>query len=144
MSIEYKIVSRVKQFDESLQSKVLNYINSLAESNGISLRKEVLDLKEITAEVIKFADQYGIIKAGVFGSYARGEAEDESDIDLLLEFKEVIGLMKLGGLIIDLEEALGKKVDVLQFCAINPQIRDHVLQEVKLIYEQGRSATEIH
>ena len=144
MSIEYKIVSRVKQFDESLQSKVLNYINSLAESNGISLRKEVLDLKEITAEVIKFADQYGIIKAGVFGSYARGEAEDESDVDLLFEFKEVIGLMKLGGLIIDLEEALGKKVDVLQFCAINPQIRDHVLQEVKLIYEQGRSATEIH
>ena len=59
MSIEYKIVSRVKQFDESLQSKVLNYINSLAESNGISLRKDVLDLKEITAEVIKFADQYG-------------------------------------------------------------------------------------
>jgi len=144
MSIEYKIVSRVKQFDESLQSKVLNYINSLAESNGISLRKDVLDLKEITAEVIKFADQYGIIKAGVFGSYARGEAEDESDVDLLFEFKEVIGLMKLGGLIIDLEEALGKKVDVLQFCAINPQIRDHVLQEVKLIYEQGRSATEIH
>ena len=144
MSIEYKIVSRVKQFDESLQSKVLNYINSLAESNGISLRKDVLDLEEITAEVVKFADQYGIIKAGVFGSYARGEAEDESDVDLLFEFKEVIGLMKLGGLIIDLEEALGKKVDVLQFCAINPQIRDHVLQEVKLIYEQGRSATEIH
>src|SRR5665648_418581 len=137
MSIEYKIVSRVKQFDESLQSKVLNYINSLAESNGIRLRQDVL-------EVIKVADQYGIVKAGVFGSYARGEANDESDIDLLFEFKKVIGLMKLGGLIIDLEEALGKKVDVLQFCAINPQIRDHVLQEVKIIYEQGRGTSEIH
>jgi len=68
---------------------------------------------------------------------SRGEANDESDIDLIFEFKEVIGLMKLGGLIIDLEEALGKKVDVLRFCTINPQIRDHVLQEVKIIYEQG-------
>jgi predicted nucleotidyltransferase len=144
MSIEYKIVSRVKQFDESLQSKVLNYINSLAESNGIKLRKDILDLKEIAAEVIKVVDQYGIVKAGVFGSYARGEANDESDIDLIFEFKEVIGLMKLGGFIIDLEEALGKKVDVLQFCAINPQIRDHVLQEVKLIYEQGRITSELH
>ncbi|MCB8818310.1 nucleotidyltransferase family protein [Desulfosporosinus shakirovi] len=140
MSIENKIVSRVKQFDESLQSKVLNYINSLAESNGIKLKQDVLDLKEITAEVIKVVDQYGVVKAGVFGSYARGEANDESDIDLLFEFKEVIGLMKLGGLKADLEEALGKKIDIFQFCAINPQIRDHVLQEVKIIYEQGRSA----
>jgi len=144
MSIENKIVSRVKQFDESLQSKVLNYINSLAESNGIRLKQDILDLKEITAEVIKVIDQYGIVKAGVFGSYARGEANDESDIDLLFEFKEVIGLMKLGGLKIDLEEALGKQVDVLQFCSINPQIHDHVLQEVKIIYEQGRGASEIH
>lgn len=144
MSIENKITSRVKQFDETLQSKVLNYINSLAESNGIRLKQDVLDLEEITAEVIKVADQYGIVKAGVFGSYARGEANDESDIDLLFEFKEVIGLMKLGGLKIDLEETLGKQVDVLQFCAINSQIRDHVLQEVKIIYEQGRSTSGIH
>lgn len=144
MSIENKITSRVKQFDETLQSKVLNYINSLAESNGIRLKQDVLDLEEIAAEVIKVADQYGIVKAGVFGSYARGEANDESDIDLLFEFKEVIGLMKLGGLKIDLEETLGKQVDVLQFCAINSQIRDHVLQEVKIIYEQGRSTSGIH
>jgi len=144
MSIENKIVSRVKQFDENLQSKVLNYINSLAESNGIRLKQDILDLKEIVAEVMKVVDQYGIVKAGVFGSYARGEANDESDIDLLIEFKEVIGLMKLGGLKIDLEEALSKPVDVLQFCAINPQIRDHVLQEVKIFYEQGRSTSEIH
>lgn len=144
MSIENKITSRVKQFNETLQSKVLNYINSLAESNGIRLKQDVLDLEEITAEVIKVADQYGIVKAGVFGSYARGEANDESDIDLLFEFKEVIGLMKLGGLKIDLEETLGKQVDVLQFCAINSQIRDHVLQEVKIIYEQGRSTSGIH
>lgn len=144
MSIENKITSRIKQFDESLQLKLLIYINSLAESNGIKLKQDVLDLKEISAEVIKIADQYGIVKAGVFGSYARGEANDESDIDLLFEFREVIGLMKLGGLKIDLEEALGKKVDVLQFCAINSQIRDYVLQEVKIIYEQGRSTPEIH
>lgn len=144
MSIENKIVSRVKQFDESLQSEVLKYINSLAESKGIKLKQDILDLKEIVAEVINVVDLYGIVKAGVFGSYARGEANDESDIDLLFEFKEVIGLMKLGSLKIDLEEALGKKVDILQFCAINPQIRDHVLQEVKIIYEQGRSTSNIH
>lgn len=144
MGIENKIASRVKQLDETLQAKVLNYINSLAESSGIKLKQDILDLQEITVEVAKVADQYGIVKAGVFGSYARGEANDESDIDLIFEFKDVIGLMKLGGLKIDLEESLGKNIDILQFCAINSQIRDQVLQEVKIIYEQGRSTSEIH
>ena len=52
--------------DESLQAKVLNYINSLAESNGIKLRKDVLDIKAITAEVIKFVEKYGIVKVKGF------------------------------------------------------------------------------
>jgi predicted nucleotidyltransferase len=42
--------------------------------------------------------------------------------------------MKLGGLKVDLEEALGKRVDILQFCSINPQIRDQVMQEVTIFF----------
>lgn len=144
MSIEKKITNRVKQLDYSLKEKVLQYINSLAESKGIELKLDVLELQAIAAEITKIADTYGIIKAGVFGSYARGEANSESDVDLLLEFNGVIGLMKLGHLKIDLEETLGKEIDILQFCAINPLIRDHVLQEVKIIYDKGRSPSEIH
>jgi predicted nucleotidyltransferase len=134
MSIESKITSKVKQLDKNLQLKILDYINSLVESNGIKLKQDVLEIKEIAAEVIKLVDQYGIIKAGLFGSYARGEANEESDIDLIFEFNEVIGLMKLGGLKVDLEEALGKRVDILQFCSINPQIRDQVMQEVTIFF----------
>ncbi len=58
MSIANKITTRIKQFDESLQSKVLNYINSLAESNGIMLKQDVVDHKEIADQVIKVVDQY--------------------------------------------------------------------------------------
>lgn len=111
----------------------------MAESKGIELKLDVLELQDIAAEIFKITETYGIIKAGVFGSYARGEANSESDVDLLLEFNGVIGLMELGNLKIDLEEALGKKIDILQFCAINPLIRDHILQEVKIIYDKGRS-----
>ena len=98
MSIEKKITASVKQLDESLKEKVLEYINSSAESKGIKLKPDVLELEYIGAEIFKVADKYDIIKAGIFGSYARGEANSESDIDLLLEFNGVIGLMKLGNL----------------------------------------------
>lgn len=144
MSIDKKINDRVKQLDYSLKEKVLQYINSLAKSKGIELKVDVLELKDIAAEISRIAAAYGIIKAGIFGSYARGEASSESDIDLLLEFNGVIGLMRLGHLKSDLEETFGKKIDILQFCAINPLIRDHVLQEVIIIYDQGHSPSEIH
>lgn len=58
--------------------------------------------------------QYKIKKAILFGSYATGKANDKSDIDLIVEFEEeAISLFDLAGLKYDLEEILGKKVDVI-------------------------------
>ncbi|MGP3668261.1 MAG: nucleotidyltransferase family protein [Candidatus Bathyarchaeota archaeon] len=63
----------------------------------------------------------------------RGEERKDSDIDILVEFEGEKSLLDLAGLKIDLEEALGRKVDVLTYNSLHPLLRDRILQEQKAI-----------
>ena len=72
---------------------------------------------------------------GVFGSAARGEATDESDIDLLVEFSKRKSLLALVRLERELSTALDRKVDLLTEAAISPYLRERVKQGLKVIYE---------
>jgi predicted nucleotidyltransferase len=65
----------------------------------------------------------------IFGSYATGEAHEESDIDLLVEFQGNSDLLDIVGLKLDLEEWLGKKVDIVTRNSISPYIRDKVVDQ---------------
>lgn len=71
----------------------------------------------------------GVKKAAVFGSFARGEAKKESDIDLLIEFKGKKSLFDLVGLKIELEESTGRNVDVVTYASLHPLLRDRILSE---------------
>ena len=71
--------------------------------------------------------------ASVFGSLARGEIQEDSDIDLLVRFKGEKSLLDLAGLKIDLEELLGEKVDVLTYDSLHPLLKDRILGEQKVI-----------
>jgi len=72
----------------------------------------------------------GVVRAGLFGSFARGDATADSDIDFLVEFEEGRTLLDLSGLRLDLREALGRDVDVATPASLHPKLRDRILREV--------------
>lgn len=90
------------------------------------IRLEIKEIQEITAPIFS---HHGVVRAALFGSQARGEAKEESDFDILVEFEGEKTLLDLAALQIELEEALGKKVDVFTYQSLHPRIKDKVLQE---------------
>lgn len=88
-----------------------------------------------THRLIEICRQNDVSRIGLFGSMARGEANEHSDIDLLVEFskrKSLLALVRLERL---LSEALDRKVDLLTDAAISPYLRDRVYRDLRVIYE---------
>ncbi|MGO9118172.1 MAG: nucleotidyltransferase family protein [Desulfomonilaceae bacterium] len=86
-------------------------------------------LKEKREEILKIALRHGAKNIRLFGSVARGEAGESSDIDILVEVGQNPSPWFPGGLIADLEELLGRQVHVVTVGALHSHIRDRVLQE---------------
>lgn len=84
------------------------------------------EIKAKTAIILRNA---GVRRAAVFGSFARGDATNRSDLDLLIEFPEGKGLFDLVALKNRLEDALGMKVDVVTYRSLSPLLRDAVMRE---------------
>jgi len=73
-------------------------------------------------------------KAGIFGSFARDEANEDSDIDILVHFKGRKSLFDLARIELELERESRRKVDVITYDSVNPLIREHILkEEVKIL-----------
>ncbi len=78
--------------------------------------------------------KYGVRRAGIFGSYARDEANSESDLDLLVELPTGSSLLELVGLEQDLSDELGLKVEATTYKALRPLLRDRVLgDEIRIL-----------
>ena len=92
-----------------------------------------MELEEIKVKIIPVLKRYDVRKAAVFGSFVKGEEKEDSDIDILVEFKGEKSLLDLAGLKIELEEALRRKVDVLTYNSLHPLLKDKILQEQKVI-----------
>jgi hypothetical protein len=73
--------------------------------------------------------KYGVTRAGIFGSVVRGEARKDSDIDILVEIESRMSLIDFAGLKLELEEALGRKVDLGEYSVIKPIIKEQILKE---------------
>ena len=86
-------------------------------------------LKEKREEILALAAKHGALNVRVFGSVARNEARPESDVDFLIDLGPNRTPWFPGGLIIDLENLLGCKVDVITEWGLKERIRDRVLQE---------------
>lgn len=86
-------------------------------------------LKTKRQEILRIAAQYGARNVRVFGSVARGEADDRSDIDLLVEMEPGRSLLDLGGLQYELERLFGRPVDVVTERGLKARIRDRILRE---------------
>ena len=86
-------------------------------------------LKEKREDILHIATMRGASNVRVFGSVARGEADSKSDIDLLVDMEPGRSLFDLGGLLMDLQDLLGHKVDVVTERGLRERIRDRVLNE---------------
>ena len=88
-----------------------------------------------TDKLIKICRQNDIKKLGVFGSVARGEETDQSDIDLLVYFSKRKSLLSVVALERKISESLGRKVDLMTEASISPYLLDKIKKDVKVIYE---------
>jgi hypothetical protein len=91
--------------------------------------------EEIKDKIISILVKHGIKRILVFGSHARNEATQTSDIDLIVDFPEGTSLLDHVGIEIELSEALNMKIDLLSRNGISPYIKDHILKEAIVIYE---------
>lgn len=87
--------------------------------------------------IIETLKPYNPIRIGVFGSVARGEDTDESDIDILYRFDKKVGLFTLMDIIENLESKLKKKVDLVSERYVNPLLKPEILKDLTVIYEQN-------
>jgi predicted nucleotidyltransferase len=88
-------------------------------------------------QLIDICRQNDVSMIGVFGSMARGEAKNKSDIDLIVRFSKRKSLLAVVRLERELTEALGRKVDLLTEGAISPYLRERILKEMRVVYEKG-------
>ena len=86
-------------------------------------------LQEKREAILQLAAKHGARNVRVFGSVARHEADEQSDIDFLVEMEPGRSLLDMGGFLTDLRELLGREVDVVTERGLKPRIRDRVLQE---------------
>lgn len=90
-------------------------------------------VKEKRDQILSIAAQHGASNVRIFGSVARGEADERSDIDILVTFTPGSSLLDHAALILDLEALLGCKVDVVSDKGLRPRVREAVLQDAQLL-----------
>ena len=86
-------------------------------------------LRQRREEIERIAARWGARKLRVFGSIARGDAGQTSDVDILVEFEPDRSLLDHGGLLMDLQEALDCRVDVVDEEGMRPRFRERVMKE---------------
>jgi uncharacterized protein len=84
-------------------------------------------------EILRVAAGHGAHNVRIFGSFARGEADEASDIDFLVEMEPGRSLLDLGGLQVELESLLGRRVDVVTVRGLKARIRSTVLREAVVV-----------
>lgn len=94
--------------------------------NGFMTQSQIR-IEEIKNKILPILKQAGVKKSSLFGSYVRGEQTKSSDIDILVELPKGKSLFDFVGLELQLEEALGKKVDLVEYSTIKPRLKPYIL-----------------
>ena len=87
------------------------------------------ELQSIKRKIVKVLIRHNIKRAGIFGSFVRGEQKKNSDIDVLIKPSKDMSLLGFVGLKFELEDSLGRDVDIVEYVTINPRIKKRILQE---------------
>jgi len=81
----------------------------------------------------EFTEQFGLKEIGIFGSYVRGEQNEESDLDILVELEKPVGFVRFLKLENALSQLLGVRVEIVTKKALKPHIGKRILQEVRYV-----------
>lgn len=95
----------------------------------VKTSKKNLTIKQIAKIAVPLLKKNGVTKAGIFGSYARGEVKKRSDIDFLIKMRKGKSLLDLSRLKIQLEDSLKRDVDLVEYSIIKDQI---LSEEIKI------------
>lgn len=97
-------------------------------------RKKLEKIEKLVKEnKVLLTKQFKVKEIGIFGSVVRGEGKETSDVDILVEFVEPIGLFKFLELEEYLSDLIGRKVDLVSKKALKPRIGKHILREVAFL-----------
>ena len=92
-------------------------------------------MKQDIDNIINILQGYKVKKVALFGSYARGDNNEKSDIDILIEPASGTTLFDMAGMQIDLQDSLKKSVDLVTYGSINPMLKDKILKDEKIVYQ---------
>ncbi len=87
------------------------------------------EIEKIKKKIIPVLKKHKATKAGIFGSYARGDHKKKSDVDILVELDKDLDLFDVIRVKIDLEKALKKKVDLVEYNTIRSELKERILNE---------------
>ena len=90
-------------------------------------------LKQHREDILAIAAHYGVQNVRIFGSVARGNSHDKSDIDFLVSLDAQHTLFDLGGFLQEVQDLLGANVDVVTESGLNPQFKDRIIHEAKAL-----------
>lgn len=88
-------------------------------------------IKEKRDDIFRLSELHGAKNVRVFGSVARDEAGPESDIDFLVDLEQGRSLLDLSGLLVDLEQLLGRRVDIVTERGLHWYLRDAIIKEAR-------------
>ena len=96
--------------------------------------KESEGMQKIKNKIIPVLKEYKVIKAGIFGSYARGEQKKKSDMDILIKIENGTDLIELVRLKTKLQKLIGKKIDLVEYENIKEGLKENILSdEIRII-----------
>ncbi len=95
-----------------------------------------MERSEINSNIINYLRPYNPVRIGIFGSFARKEETTNSDIDILVNFKETISLLDLARIHRELSLILGKEIDLVTESSLkNERLKKYIYNDLKIIFE---------
>lgn len=94
-----------------------------------------MDKEKLYSEIVNYLKSQGATKIAVFGSYVRNEETPDSDIDVLVDFKQPITLFDFAGYQIELQEKIGKKIDLVMEGGMNPLVEKYALKDCLVLFQ---------
>jgi len=92
------------------------------------------EIEKIKKKIIPVLKEYNVTKAGIFGSYAKGEQKKNSDVDILIKIHDDAGLLTLIGLKLELQKVIKRKVDLVEYETIRKELKEQILKnEIKIL-----------
>jgi len=91
--------------------------------------KKKTEIEDIKEKIIPLLKKNKVTKAGIFGSYARGEQTKKSDVDILVEVNDNMGLIGFISLKMLIEKAIKRKIDLVEYGSIKKELKKNILNE---------------